>query len=104
MRRDNCWDSQPRGGSLVWGKAASSFSLLSMSEPSFWLGAGRRVRDGIKGRPLCCGHRWLRRLAFKPPGLDLASERLAFVHAHVRVGQKRGEVVGVAAHDLTSEG
>src|SRR5277367_1256690 len=99
----SCWDTQPRGGSLVWGKADSSFSLLAMSDSPFWLGAGRRVRDRIEGRPVRCGHRGGWNRAFEPPGLDLAGERLAFVHAHVRVGKERGQVVGVAADTLPGE-
>jgi hypothetical protein len=35
--------------------------------------------------------------------MDLAGERLAVVHAHVRVGHERGQVVGVAADALPSE-
>src|ERR1700722_9376875 len=78
-------DSRPRGGSLVWGKVDSSCSLLAMSDPPFWLGTGRRLRDGVEGRPVRCGYRRVQSLAFEPAGLDLAGERLAFVHAHVRV-------------------
>src|ERR1700723_751436 len=104
MRRPNSSGSGPRGGSLVCGKADSSFSLLAMSDSPFWLGAGRRVRDRIEGRPVRGGYRWGRGGAFDPPGLDLAGARLAFVHAHVRVGQERGQVVGVTADDLSGEG
>src|SRR5271170_7413567 len=74
-----------------------------MSDPPFWLGAGRRVRDQIEGRPGGCGYRGLRSLSLEPPGMDLASERLAFVHAHVRVGQQRRQVVGVVADALPGE-
>src|SRR5580658_9409487 len=74
-----------------------------MSDPSFWLGAGRRIRDRIEGRPVRCGYRRLQILTFEAPGLDLASERLAFVHAYVRVGQERGQIVSVAADDLPGE-
>src|SRR3984957_20080056 len=103
IRRANSCDSRPRGGSVVWGKADSSISLLAMSDSPFWLGTGRRVRDGIEGRPGRCGHCRRRNLAFEPPGLDLADERLAFVHADVRVGQERSQVVGVAADNLPGE-
>src|ERR1700691_5675339 len=103
IKRPSCSDSGPRGGSLVWGKADSSCSLLAMSDPSFWLGAGRRIRNRIEGRPVRCGYRRLHILAFEPPGLNLASERLAFVHAYVRVGQERGQIVSVAADDLPGE-
>src|ERR1700678_2438765 len=103
ITRPSNLESWPRGGSLVWGKADRSCSLLAMSDPSFWLGAGRRVRNRIEGRPVRCGHRRVQSLAFEPPGFDLASERLAFVHAHVRIGQERGQVVGVAADDLPGE-
>src|ERR1700678_3968461 len=103
ITRPNSCDSRPRGGSMVWGNADSSCSLLAMSDPSFWLSAGRRVREGIQGRPVGCWYRRLQSLAFEPAGLDLAGERLAFVHAHVRVGQERGQLVGVAADNLPGE-
>src|ERR1700761_2388811 len=103
MTRPSSTDNQPRGGSLAWGKADSSCSLLAMSKPPFWLGTGRRVRDRIESRPVRCGHRRLQSLAFEPASLDLACERLAFVHAHIRVGQEGGQVVGVAADGLTGK-
>jgi hypothetical protein len=74
-----------------------------MSEPPFWLGAGRRVRDRIESRPVRCGHRRFRSLAFRPPGLDLAGKRLALMHAHIRISQERRQVVVVAVHGLTGE-
>src|SRR6201994_716906 len=104
MKRPSSSDTRPRGGSLIWGNAESSCSLLAMSQSPFWLSAGRRVRDRIERRPVRRGHSRLRRLAFEPPGLDLAGECLAFVHAYVRVGQERGQIIGVAAHALPGEG
>src|SRR5580704_14520208 len=74
-----------------------------MSEFPFWLGAGGSVRNRIERRPARCGYGRLRSVAFEPPGIDLAGERLGFVHAHVRVGQKRGQVVGVGADYLPGE-
>ena len=35
--------------------------------------------------------------------MDLASECLALVHTHIRIGQDGGQVVGVAADDLPGE-
>src|ERR1700677_686249 len=96
--------SRPRGGSLVWGKADSSFSLLVMSDPPFWLGAGRRVRDRIEGWPGRCGYSGPKGLALDSSGMDLAGKCLAFVHAHVRVSHDRGQVIGVAADALPGEG
>ena len=60
-------------------------------------GTGSRVGQGA------AGFVGLGRAAVEPAGVDLAGERLALVHAHVRVGHQRGQVVGVAADDLAGE-
>src|ERR1700748_1217601 len=103
MRPARNSDSRPCGASLFWGRADSSFSLLAMSDSSFWLGAGRRVQDRVEGWPVCCGHGGRRSLSLEAPGLELASECLAFVHAHVGVGQQRSQVVGIAANGFSGE-
>ena len=72
-----------------------------MSDPSFRL----RADTGVSGIGSSVGqgatrHRRMWSVALKPPGMDFTGEGLAFVHAHVRIGQKRGQVVGVAADHL----
>ncbi len=59
------------------------------------IGVGRRPADGVLGR--------LGKAAVVPAGLHLAGENLALVHAHVGIGQQRGQVVGVAADRLAGE-
>ena len=46
----------------------------------------------------------MRSAAVDSAGLYLAGERLAVVHAHVRVGKERRQVVGIGANALPGEG
>ena len=103
MRRSTAAPAARRGGSAACGSRDSSSSLLScVNCPSGWAdagvsGIGSRVGQGA-GR-----HRRRRAAAVEPAGLDLAGEHLALVHADVRVGHQRGQVVGDAADRLAGE-
>src|ERR1700760_507005 len=104
MRRRSTPGIESIVGSLVCGTSNSSCSLLAMANPSFWLGAARRVRDGIEGWPVRCRNRGQRRRTFQPSGFHLAGKGLALMHAYVRVGHQRGQVVCVVADNLAGEG
>ena len=75
--------------------------------PSPNLPSGCAAR-GVSGTALArrpAGHLlgWARRGFVQPTCPDLTGESLAFVHAHVGLGNQRRQIVGVAAHSLAGE-
>src|SRR5215470_17761676 len=100
-RRRAMSESAPEGGSLRWGRSATTISLLATPEPPQGLRGPGRVGDRVRHDRT--GHRWqrLRRM----PGPETARAQLAdegLGAVDVRIGVEREQRQGVdgCAHGL----
>ena len=79
-------------------RSDSSQFATAMRKSPFRLGRRPACRGSARGSARApCGTVGRGGRPVEPAGVDLAGEHLALVHAHVRVGHQRGQVVGVAA-------